>query len=314
VHWDFTSQAGVIAHAQALAHGITHDQIRVRLTSGRWQRLHRGIYATFPGEVPRAAQLWAAVLVAGDGAVLSHQAAAEAWGMSAPQQPIHVTIPHSRKVTADVHGVVVHRSRQVDPHPAVMPPRTRIEETVLDVALLCTTVDDAIAWLIAACQQRRTTATRLRAALATRSRVHWRAELMSALADIDDGAQSLLEVRYLRNVERAHALPCGLRQTPRTGFAGKVYHDVEYADFATIIELDGRIAHPMDAAHRDLVRDNAAAIRRCVTLHYGWDQVSREPCRVAAQVAKALADGGWTGRGTACRRANCDLGQRRLKA
>ena len=46
------------------------------MRSGRWQRLQRGVYATFSGEPTRQTALWAALLRAGPGAVLSHQTAA----------------------------------------------------------------------------------------------------------------------------------------------------------------------------------------------------------------------------------------------
>ena len=58
--------------------GFTDSAIAARLRSGRWQRLHAGVYATFSGDPLRQAWLWAAVLRAGRAAVLSHQTAAAA--------------------------------------------------------------------------------------------------------------------------------------------------------------------------------------------------------------------------------------------
>src|SRR6201999_2129064 len=51
---------------------------------GGWTRLDRGIYATGSGPPSRKALLWAALLWAGSGAVLSHETAAELWGLIRP--------------------------------------------------------------------------------------------------------------------------------------------------------------------------------------------------------------------------------------
>src|SRR5690606_14738462 len=90
-------QAGVLTRVQALASGLTRGAILARLASGRWQRVYRGVYATFSGPLPRRGQLWAAVLKAGTGAVLSHETAAELAGLvDQPSRAIHLTVPAER--------------------------------------------------------------------------------------------------------------------------------------------------------------------------------------------------------------------------
>ena len=84
--------------------------IKFRLRSGRWRLMHRGVYATFTGVPGRGARLWAAVLSAGPGAMLSHQTAAELQGLAdKATNSIHVTVPHERHVLA-AEGVSLHRS------------------------------------------------------------------------------------------------------------------------------------------------------------------------------------------------------------
>ena len=56
--------------------------IKFRVRSGRWRQIHPGVYATFTGMPGRGARLWAAVLSAGPGAVLSYQTAAELQGLA----------------------------------------------------------------------------------------------------------------------------------------------------------------------------------------------------------------------------------------
>jgi hypothetical protein len=70
-------QQGILTSAQARQGGLTKDVIRSRVRQGRWQRVQAGVYAVFSGEPGRAAVLWAAVLRAGPGAMLSHHTAAE---------------------------------------------------------------------------------------------------------------------------------------------------------------------------------------------------------------------------------------------
>jgi hypothetical protein len=76
------NQSGVVSRAQALRAGLTVDMIKFRVRSGRWQQLHPGVYATFSGIPGRGAWLWAALLAAGPGAVLSYQTAAELNGFA----------------------------------------------------------------------------------------------------------------------------------------------------------------------------------------------------------------------------------------
>jgi very-short-patch-repair endonuclease len=303
---DARRQAGVITYQQALRSGLSADNIQSLLEHGVWQRLHRGIYATFSGPVSRPAMIWAALLAAGPGAVLSHESAAEAAGLlDEPARRIHVTIPAPRHVKAPIEGVVIHRSTRIatSRHPVRQPPQTRVEETVLDLADASRTLDAAVAWLGAACARRRTTPTRIADALAGRKKIRWRRELTAALADIESGAHSPLELRYLRDVERAHDLPGGTRQLRHDRLGGH-YDDVRYDVYGVVAELDGRAAHA-ESTFRDLDRDNVAARRGDLVLHYGWDDVGLNPCRVASEVAHVLGRRGWLGRPRRCKRPDC---------
>jgi hypothetical protein len=128
-------QCYVLSRKQAIAVGITPSKIRANVRAGRRQRLLPHVYATFTGPAPRNALLWAVVLRAGEGAVLSHETAAELNGLlDQPMSPIHVTVPTDRKVRP-IPGVIVHRSGRaaLATHPGPDLPRTRVEETVVDL-------------------------------------------------------------------------------------------------------------------------------------------------------------------------------------
>jgi very-short-patch-repair endonuclease len=101
----------------------------------------------------------------------------------------------------------------------------------------------------------------------------------------------VLELLYLRRVERAHRLPTGRRQSHR----GHWYDDVTYPDYEVCVELDGRVAHPAGTAFRDRRRDNAATLTGARVLRYGYADVATHPCAVAAEVATLLTTAGWPG-------------------
>jgi hypothetical protein len=75
-------QAGVVSRKQALAYGMSVGEINARLKFGRWRAVHRAVYVTHAGPLTRSAQLWAALLYAGQSARLSHESAAEVLGLA----------------------------------------------------------------------------------------------------------------------------------------------------------------------------------------------------------------------------------------
>ncbi|MGH8826477.1 MAG: type IV toxin-antitoxin system AbiEi family antitoxin domain-containing protein [Jiangellaceae bacterium] len=108
-------QCGVVSAGQLRAQGIDVRAARRWVADGRWQRPHHGVYATFSGPLTRTAKIWAAILRVHPG--------------------IHVTSPVDRRIRGKIDGVVVHYARRLSQtrHPAKSPPRTRIEDTVLDL-------------------------------------------------------------------------------------------------------------------------------------------------------------------------------------
>ncbi len=295
------SQDGVITRCQALGSGITDSAIKARVRSGRWRPISQGVYATFTGEPHRRSLWWAAVLGAGSGATLSYQSAAELDRMTGTfSVPIHVTVPRRRRVDR-IPGLVVHYSMRIDEarHPCLQPPRTRIEETVLDLTQAAGTFDEAFGWLCRAVGGRFTTPQRLRAAMDARSRVRRRVGLDIALNDVSEGAHSLLELLYLK-IERSHGLPHASRQARLSRGGRNQYRDSLYEGYGVAVELDGRVAHPIEVRWRDMRRDNAGAAEGILTLRYGYADVTERPCAVAAEVGRVLQSRRWHGKPRPC--------------
>src|ERR1700760_4362934 len=129
-------QAGAVSRRQLLRAGFPRSTIDSKVKRGMWQQLHPGVYGTFTGVVPWRARLWAAVLYAGPGALLSHETAAEVLGLTDRRCPvIQVTIPASRHIRPP-RGVVIHRSTFNYPRwrpQRGIPPHTFYAETIIDL-------------------------------------------------------------------------------------------------------------------------------------------------------------------------------------
>lgn len=296
------THAGVISRAEIAARGVSDTVIRRAVQRGVWRRVHPRVYSVSPTPLTREGLLWAALLYAGSGATLSHETAAEVWRLDDPRDAVvHVTIPVARRVRS-LPTVRIHYAHRLPTsrHPTRTPPVTRVEDTVLDLIDRARDVQEVVTWLTRSCQRRQTTPELLALALEARKKIRWRGEVEDILGDVEDGAESPLELSYLRRVERAHELPRGSRQRRRR-VDGKVqYSDVEYEEFGVIVELDGKVGHIEEASFRDHRRDNAAARQGRVTLRYGWSDSTRRACAVAAEVGVVLRQRGWAGSPRPC--------------
>jgi very-short-patch-repair endonuclease len=307
-------QCGIVDRDQAKRAGFSDRQIWHRLRSGRWQRVHEGVYATFTGPLSREARLWAALRRVGRGAMLSHETAAEVHGLidkpASASKTIHIIVPPRRRPVQrrSIRGVVIHRSSESQPQLPITwkLPRTRIEDTVLDLIDAAPTFQVAYGWIARAVSRDFTTVSMLRAELATRSRARYRGELAVALGESDDGVHSGLELRYARDVERAHGLPSAQRQARRE-IAGRAhYRDNWYSEYRVCVEVDGPAYHRDERVWKDKRRDNLnLAEDGAETFRFGPVEVTELACESAGMVAAALARNGWNGTPHPCRRAGC---------
>ncbi len=299
-------QSGVFTRAQAVAAGCTDSRIRAHIAAGRWQRVHLRVYCATTGQLSRHQQLWAALLYAGEGAVLSYETAAELFGLTAPHGVIHVTVPAHRQVRS-TRGIRIHRSGNLDRsqvHPALAAyshrangsgPSRRGRHPGWRFRSGCGGM----------CQRRLTTPTRLADALTGRPSTRWRALLGPALQEIAAGSHSLLEHKFV-TLSRRHGLLLPARQVRLTGDVSRRL-DADYHPLPVRVELDGLLGHDR-LLERWRRRDNAATIDRKTVLRYGWADVTSRSCAVAAQVGSALIQRGWAGRLRTCGN-ECELGR-----
>jgi hypothetical protein len=287
-------QDGVITRRQVLASGMTDAAVTARLHSGRWQRLHDGVFLTSPVPSSFRQRAWAGVLAAGEGAAASHETAAVLLGLlPESDHPVTVSVVQARQPRRRA-GLVVRRRRRLTVVPGMTPPCTGPVDTVLDLVADCREPTDVVGLLTRFVDRGGVTVARLRAELADRPMQTWRALLLEVTEAAADGVRSPLEHRYRRDVELAHGLPRPTRQSSRRSDRGRYVRDLEYDVYRLLVELDGRLNHAdAERVFRDMERDNVATLTQRATLRYGWADVAGRPCRVAAQVAEALQQRGW---------------------
>ncbi len=292
-------QHRVVSMAQANRAGLARAAVAWRLRTGRWQQLRRGVYLTHSGDASWRARTMAAVLYAGDGAAVSSLAAAHLHGLVEREPSFVVVVVPTRRRVRSQPGLAVRRRDGLHLTRVDGIPVTTAEETVVDLAATVG-LDDAIALAAKAVHRRLTTAQRLSELVAARRRHPWREALLLALGEVASGAESVLEVRFVRDVVRPHGLPVPLMQVTASSGARSVRRDFEYDEFALVVEVDGELGHAGEGMRRDRTRDRVTARSGRVTLRAGWVEVVHQSCELALDVALTLRSRGWRGEARGC--------------
>lgn len=305
----------IVTLAEALKRGLTVETVRWRVASGQWQRAHRGVFVTHSGPVDWMTRASAAVIGAGQGATLRDGAAGYVLGIAGapdPEDDIPLLLPGNRRIRPLAGTTLRYADR---PHRVFVPwpPHTSLEWTVLDLTREVS-VDDALALVGAVLQRRRTTQARLLDALALTRRHPQRAVLRDALAEDAVGAESTLEHRWVRDVERPHGIPAGVRQVRDKAVGRARRYDIGFAqgpitaleEAAFLVELDGRLYH-QGRQHVDRSKSNALAHLRTPLLRFGWVEIDGDPCAAAAEVVVMARSFGIEWPTHPCRRQGCPI-------
>lgn len=126
---------GIVTLDDALGSGLSRQQVKGRIRSGRWERVGRGVF-----RINGVPQTWqqralAACLAAPDGATASHLTAAALADLGErPPEPPHITVGLHRSVRSPT--AVVHRARLGPVDYAVLQgvPTTTVARTLVDCA------------------------------------------------------------------------------------------------------------------------------------------------------------------------------------
>jgi very-short-patch-repair endonuclease len=253
-------------------------------------RRHAGVYAVGHLAPVEYGDETAALLAAGDSAVLSHESAAALWALRPAPPPgaaVHVTLP--RPESARRRGINAHRTRtllardvRLRQHlPVTSPARTLVDiagsltererERAVDEALVSRIVSRAQVEDVLARNATRPGARRLRALL--RDREHLTV------------TRSEAEERFLV-LTRDAALPAPELNVRLHAFEVDFLWRAE----RVVVEVDGFTHHGSRSAfERDRAKSAALAALGFTVIRITWLQIAHEAYAVIAQVAQALA-------------------------
>lgn len=300
-------QNGVVSLAELAAVGVSKATAYRRVGDGEWRRLLPGIFLashgqpTFEQKVGAASQ-WSA----NHRAVFHLETAAFLHRLiKSPPRAVQLLVPFDSSLRTRSPYVQITRTR-LPIRSFSNPPRTPLAQTVADMIHAAPTEAEALEIMISAIR-RRLRIEQLRSEVARRHFFRHRSFVGQLLELPREGIESHLELRYVKDVERAHGLPRSAGQRNEMIRGQWIRSDRWYRDYKVRCELDGELAHPGRASDADVMRDNEVRVLLDeTTLRYRWPQVTNMPCTVAAQVAQVLHDRGWTGTPQRCS-ANCTL-------
>jgi hypothetical protein len=275
---------GIITLAALEEAGLSRRSAAKRVSTGRLFRIHQGVYSIIPPSLltPQGRKL-AAVLACGEGAALSHLAAAVhtrfTGGAATPPRILDVTVP--RRGGQRREGIRIHRSKTLRPQDVTevyCVPCTTVARTILDVSDTLTgnrleeVIDDAIRQDLVSCDQ----------LLEQIAHNHGRPEatILASVLDHWDALAALtenqLEKRLFAALQQA-GLPLPQPQVWLDLHDGgqRLRADFLYVQEMLILETDGWRTH----GHRreqDSLRDQRAAAAGLRTLRITRRQVVDE--------------------------------------
>lgn len=267
-------------------------EVRRQHRSGRWQRAGRCV-VMHNGPLSDDQLLWCAVLSPGGTAALARESALAAAGVKGlGRHPLCVVVPLTR-TPAQVAGVRYVRSRHLTPADLAhgLPLRCTPARALVDAASHAS-MDRARALVAMVVQQRKATPAEVRQVLGQIAPVRREVLLRVTLDDVEGGANSLPELRFIR-LCRAAGLPPPTRQVVRRRTDGRYYLDAAWEEFGLVAEIDG--AHHRDAAQweADVLRQDELMIGgdRVLRLLSWW--IRDQPELVVDLLRRALTAGGW---------------------
>jgi hypothetical protein len=131
-------QLGLLTRHQALAAGLSEAQVDRRVGTGRWLAVHPGVYRSAEAPASHDQAQLAAVLACGQGAAVSHRAAAARHGTRAFTSRLNeVSVPGDGRPR--LRGVTLHRMSDLVPSVIQLldgVPTTTAERTVIDLGMV----------------------------------------------------------------------------------------------------------------------------------------------------------------------------------
>jgi very-short-patch-repair endonuclease len=285
-----TAQRGVAHRSQLRALEFSSGSIAHRVHVGRLHRYLPAVFAVGHRALPVGGPEVAALLHAGDHAVLSHRTAAALWGFGQrPAQRLEVTVigRHLRELPRlrayRVSALDLRDVRMLRRLPVTAPARTMIDFAAE------ASVDELIAALAEARVRRLVTDAELEAAMRRAPLRTGVAKLRSVLADeVGLGRQRTrndAERRLLALIAQA-GLPPPIANARVLGMEVDLLWPTE----RVVVEFDGWAAHGHPTAfERDHRRGQLLSAAGYKVFRVTWRQLVEEPVAVAVRLAQTLA-------------------------
>jgi very-short-patch-repair endonuclease len=264
--------------------GIGRGSYRRRLAAGSLHRVLPSVLSVVHPLIEPWAPETAALLYAGENAVLSHESAAALWGLTATPSFVVITMI-GRKVQAQPqlrqHRVAALDIRDLRHHlgfPVTSPARTLIDCAGTDLPLdrllnearaLKLVKESDIYAAMGRCPQRKGVAA------------------LRRLLEIEKetGYTRSKAERRLKAIVKAAGIEWPVFNIPLEG----IHPDAYWPRLKVVVEVDGYGAHGHWAAfQRDRARDNRLVAAGYVVLRFTWHQLTREPVRVVAEIVRTL--------------------------
>ncbi len=289
-------QHGVVARSDIVAAGISMRAVIRLVEAGRLVAPTHGVYVVAGTPDTTRREMAIAVLSVPQLAAISHDTAAEVWGLTSRGiRSIHVVTRRWDRVRRP--GVVMHESLDLlrgdvvtrDGLPVTSPQRTVVDLGATSRWLVEQALESAIRLNLVTLHDVQAVVDRV--ARRGRRGVGVIKPLLEARRFWDSKSESALEDRFLRLVGEA-GLP-----RPAAQFVVRNATDrfVCRADFAypndrVLIELDSE-AHHMDrvAFRRDRSKQNQAMVLGWTVLRFTWWDVTQDPYGVAALVRETVS-------------------------
>lgn len=273
----------MISRAQAVACGLSARTVQRRVASGRWVDVLPGVYLADGHPLNDRARVRAAWLWAGPSSVVSGPAAAFWHGLLPHMSgPIQVTVP--RSITRRSRGWVQVRRRDLADTDRLS--RNGIGVTAVPLTVLETAVSwpDGPAVLDRALQKGRVRFGDLHEAYCRSAGAYGMARAAVLLREAAIGAASLFERRLVTLLRRA-----GIDGFVLGHPFGRDEIDFAFPAERVAVELDGWSWHTdRDRFQADRTKGNALARAGWLVLRFTWDDLTRRPDDVVAQIRSSL--------------------------
>ena len=285
-------QMGVVNRADLATAGVSWKWLRDRLTTREWKRMHRGVFRLGCHQPSREEREMAALLAAGEGAVLSHISAARRLGLDVPpDDSVQITVAACRK--AKVRGAKIWRSRSLSSRDVTTRGGLRITNLARTMIDLAWVLDDA--WLRAcfdsAVRQNRAIVSWLCRALHNhgpgRRGIRRLRALLQEYRQTDEVPDSALESLALELAKAVGKTP-QLHYNVLDGAHHVAEVDLAWPKLRLGIECDGWRHHGTRAAFvRDRARDRALFSLGWSVLRYSWEDVVHNADEVIEELVRS---------------------------